>query len=725
MIKVGTDDIVRQHSLYLEMYKSGRSAPLLYESYTGKTLPMLAGSQDYPKDIKLPRNISEMLYSKDASPARVLHLAEQPARRRVNPDGSLTDTFIPVWFGDTSKGVNLRFGYKNGDSRFLSTHALCDRSVHSFLGGATGHGKSVTLNNLIFNMCEEYPPWELELVLIDPKIVEFKAYALTSPLPHIRTIGATSDSDYVISALAALRDEMDQRSKLFALFGTKNIKEFRKATGLALPRDVIVMDEVQTTFKNAGKRSKELIALLDDFARLGRSSGYHLLLASQEVSSDIPSDTLANIQIRGALGCTSQVSEKIIGNSEASIYYGQMPGNMLVNTNASQGKKSDNTLYKIPFLDTEVQITVSKEEMRLSDAVGFRNPLNFYDEEDLISISKYPEYLDKFPRNPNRIYLGEPSFVTKSPDKVLYLEFTSKELENILCMSYNAKDSLRAFLMLKMNLQRFKDNYLHTVLCADNMFEEQGHANELANKNNYYTEKTYLNNPFFEVSESVIRRRKLLLKIDSSVFSNPVTVGLTDSLFYKVVKRGDALDTKTNRSRCYYLYAFLTTDEEFKNGFATAKYKAESEEFIYEFTKLFSILLQMYKCYKCADRMLTAGYLPAIFNWILGIDKVIGLGRDPKTKFIDALKKSMFDASSVNVRYVIFTRDLSEIRELVKATRWALFERLISSDQRAILGDSNYPPVQNNRLAMVVDTTQKSDNMCQKYKKTLFDDEIV
>ena len=122
---------------------------------------------------------------------------------------------------------------------------------------------------------------------------------------------------------------------------------------------------------------------------------------------------------------------------------------------------------------------------------------------------------------------------------------------------------------------------------------------------------------------------------------------------------------------------------------------------------------------------MTVSCLPAIFNWILGIDKVIGLGRDTKQRYIETLKKCMFDASTVNVRYVIFTRDLSEIRELVKATRWALFEELISGDQRAILGDSNYPPVHNNRLAMVVDMTQKSDNMCLKYKKTLFDDEIV
>lgn len=725
MIKVGTDDITKQHALYVESYRNGSSVPLLYESYTGKTLKTLADSVEYPMDIKLPKALSDMLYNKDSTPARILRIERQPVRRRISKDGEPTDEFIPVWFGSTANGVNLRFGYKNGDSRYLSTHALYDRSVHAFLGGATGQGKSVTLNNLIFNMCEEYPPWELELVLIDPKIVEFKAYALTSPLPHIRTIGATSDSDYVISALAALRDEMDSRSKLFALFGTKNIKEFRKATGLAIPRNVIVMDEVQTTFKNAGKRSRELIALLDDFARLGRSSGYHLLMASQEVGSDIPSDTLANIQIRGALGCTAPVSEKIIGNDEASIYYGKAPGNMLVNTNASQGQKADNTLYKVPYLSTEVQISVSKEEMRLSKEVNFRNPLNFYDEEDLITFSRYPGYLEKFPCNPNRVYLGEPSFVTKSLDKVLYLEFTSKELENILCMSYNSKNSLRTFLMLKENLLRYKGSYLHNVLCADSSFEETGNASELANSNNFYTDKTYLNNNFFSITESVIRRRKMLIKIDSSVFADPKTHELTDELFYKLVEHGSELDTKTNRSRCFYLFALLSENEEYQAMFNPQKRSPGSEEFTDLFTKLLNILLQMYKCYGCLDKMLTVSCLPAIFNWILGIDKVIGLGRDTKQRYIETLKKCMFDASTVNVRYVIFTRDLSEIRELVKATRWALFEELISGDQRAILGDSNYPPVHNNRLAMVVDMTQKSDNMCLKYKKTLFDDEIV
>ena len=84
MIKVGTDDITKQHALYVESYRNGSSVPLLYESYTGKTLKTLADSVEYPMDIKLPKALSDMLYNKDSTPARILRIERQPVRRRIS-----------------------------------------------------------------------------------------------------------------------------------------------------------------------------------------------------------------------------------------------------------------------------------------------------------------------------------------------------------------------------------------------------------------------------------------------------------------------------------------------------------------------------------------------------------------------------------------------------------------------------------------------------------------
>ena len=729
MIHVSVDDIAKQHLLYMSVYKSGSSAPLLYESYVGKTYPVLAESADiaYPREIKIPKDETIMLQTKDVTPAKIIRLNRQPARRLVDKNGNPTDQYVPLWYGNSSKNVNLRFGYRNGDSRYLSTFSLGDSGVHMFLGGATGHGKSVALNNLILNMCEEYAPWEVSLTLIDPKIVEFKAYAMYAKLPHISMIGATSDSDYVISVLQSLVKAMRQRGHIFALVGAKKIEEFRKITGLAMPRNIIVMDEVQTTLKNAGRKAAMITSMIDSIARLGRSNGYHIIMASQEIGSEIGNDTLANIQLRGALGCTSAVSQKILGRPDASAYYGKPPGTMLVSASSSDDKEAPPPVqFKVPFLSTEVQKAVSKEEMALAEQVGFQKVLDFYDEEDLVCFDDFDSYVSQFPNVPTRIYLGEPSCVTDEKYKVRYLDVgTIKSRTNIFCVSYTIKDNIRLFELLKRNFLRHGNLYLHNVLCLDDEYEKEGHASQLCAKSRYYTERTFLNNNFFGIAMSVIKRRKLLLCIDSKVFENPITSKETDDLFYQVIEPDSIMDTETNRSRCYYMFALLTTNVEYMGKFNPQGYKAGTLEFTQLFTKLLDTVLKMYKCYGCSNKKLEKDGLPFIFNWVLGIDLVIGIGRDSKMRNVEQLKVSMQDASEVNVLYILFSSDIESVRDLCNESRWVMFEDLEERDQRKIAEGVTCSPERNMRLAMFWDRDYGDTDRLFKYKKTIFNGELL
>ena len=75
------------------------------------------------------------------------------------------------WFGDTIDGFYLHgCGYVNGDNRYLAKQKLDDADIHMILAGATGQGKSVTLNSIILTACSEYAPWELNLTMCDAKI---------------------------------------------------------------------------------------------------------------------------------------------------------------------------------------------------------------------------------------------------------------------------------------------------------------------------------------------------------------------------------------------------------------------------------------------------------------------------------------------------------------------------------------------------------------------------
>src|SRR5581483_1625646 len=54
---------------------------------------------------------------------------------------------------------------------------------HLLVAGTTGSGKSVCINSIIASMLYKFSPDELQLIMIDPKVVEMQVY---SNLPHLR-----------------------------------------------------------------------------------------------------------------------------------------------------------------------------------------------------------------------------------------------------------------------------------------------------------------------------------------------------------------------------------------------------------------------------------------------------------------------------------------------------------------------------------------------------------
>ena len=726
MLTVSVEDIQTQLNAFTQICKSGASAPLLYDSFIAKTHPVISNllNKQYPCDVKIPKSL-QALMEHDFEPEYIIHLEKPPIRKVPAiikcPDGTTKEELmdVPIWYGDTSDVIYLRFGYKNGDSRFYSKECLGDSDVHGFIGGATGQGKSVALNNIIFNAVEEYPPWELQLVLSDSKIVEFKAYA-RNPLPHIDAIAATSDADYQISVLGKLCEEMMKRNSVFSSIGAKKLKEFRAETGLCVPCVLIVMDEVQTAFKFAGKKSAMLLKYIDDFVRLGRSTGYHLLMASQEIGHDIPSDTLGNIKLRAALGCTEKTSEVLIGNGAAKEFYGR-PGNVVVND--MQGDVKANTLYRIPFLSSKRQSAVEQDLVNLGHEYKFRSNLSFYDEEKHVYEKDYDAYIRQFPFSTNKIYLGEPSYYVQGEYKVTSLDLTGKDSENILVYTRTARSQLRFFSMLKKNimLHKSKDTKINNVvMCANDVFIEEGNAEELAtSKTCFCKEKSYLNSQFIGIAKSVIDRRKLMLKIDELVFSDSKTGEEDDALFYKIYKKGSSYDTTINRSRAFYMHDALRFNQEFQHLMPGNTSEQQEEKFL----KLLKIIMSMYEMYGCKNTKVTKTNFPKVYDWVLGLDKIIGLGRSVKSKYLEEFKVMLQSATDVNVRFILFAMDLSESYDLRDAIHWVLIDESDDSLIRNIKCEC-FPMSKSAGLAVLYDRME-AGGACYKFKKMLFDKEIV
>ncbi|EJL1410300.1 DNA translocase FtsK [Staphylococcus pseudintermedius] len=197
------------------------------------------------------------------------------------------------------------------------------KTPHALIAGATGSGKSVSINSILISLLYRNHPEELRLLLIDPKMVELAPY---NGLPHL-VAPVITDVKAATQSLKWAVDEMERRFKLFAHHHVRNISAFNNKVNYdqRIPKIVIVIDELADLMMMAPQDVEQSIARL---AQKASACGIHMLVATQRPSVNVITGLIkANIPTRIAFMVSSSVDSRTIldsGGAERLLGYGDM-----------------------------------------------------------------------------------------------------------------------------------------------------------------------------------------------------------------------------------------------------------------------------------------------------------------------------------------------------------------------------------------------------------------
>ena len=284
-----------------------------------------------------------------------------------------------LWQARSTDGLNIPIGWTHAGKEILFSLGEVNTEHHALLAGRSGSGKSNLLHVLIHSLCHRYSPEEVKVYLLDYKQgTEFNTYA-NPPLPQAALVATESDPEYGVTVLTHLSEELEQRAAEFKRHTARDIQEYRQKTQSILPRIVLIIDEFQLLFSEGRQVAEPAEKLLNQLLRQGRAYGIHVLLATQTlkgIQSLSMGQLISQIGCRLALACSEEDSAMILANTNWEASTLNSPPEGLLNN--SNGAKSANQRFLIPFADREICSAHQNAVCDQANRDGYGNPTRVF-----------------------------------------------------------------------------------------------------------------------------------------------------------------------------------------------------------------------------------------------------------------------------------------------------------------------------------------------------------
>lgn len=427
---------------------------------------------------------------------------------------------------------------------------------HGLVAGTTGSGKSELLQTYILSMATLYHPHEVSFVIIDFKgggmVNQFKN------LPHLLGAITNIDGKEIDRSLKSIRAELQKRQRLFAEVEVNHIDKYiqKYQSGIAkiaIPHLILIVDEFAELKAEQPEFMKELISA----ARIGRSLGVHLILATQKPSGQVDQQIWSNSKFKLCLKVQNQEDSNEVLKSplaaeikEPGRAYLQVGNNEIFELfqsaySGAPEKQDDNELkefeiYAVSNSGKRIPVFTQRkeksEELRITQLDSIVNYVSAYCAEKNINrlqniclpqLSTYIEYKKLINVNSEQFEIGVYDDPDNQIQNVASLDISNKNTLIIGASQFGKTNLLQLLIREIADKYTAKEANIYIIDFGSMIlknFEKLSHVGGVVCS----SEDEKLKNLFKLLFSEIAERKEKMLDVGVSSFSSYLEAGYND-----------------------------------------------------------------------------------------------------------------------------------------------------------------------------------------------------